>query len=169
VVSGFITELVLTTATAGNPVPYRQDVSEAENGQPWRTNTRLGASWTYAHTTDGLFSGSPTLPNSYSNSGWRTEPSSLLQNWRLPFKRQKKLSVLSVLLLLLLLLLSGMEFFPNTGRTERILAYYSRSLNKTERNYWVTWRELLAVEGHWNLSLRTRADKSSTCSPTTTH
>jgi hypothetical protein len=52
---------------------------------------------------------------------------------------------------------------------ERVIAYYSKTLNIAERNYGVTRRELLATVRHWNISISTCTDKSSTCTWTTRH
>jgi hypothetical protein len=52
---------------------------------------------------------------------------------------------------------------------ERVIAYYSKTLNKAERNYCVTRRELLAIARTLEHSHKYRMAKSSTCEPTTLH
>jgi hypothetical protein len=44
---------------------------------------------------------------------------------------------------------------------ERVIAYYSETLNKPEKNYRVTWRELHAIVRTLNISISTCMDKSS--------
>jgi hypothetical protein len=50
---------------------------------------------------------------------------------------------------------------------ERVMTYYSKTMNKAERNYCVTWRELLATVRMLEHSTSTSMDKSSTCTQTT--
>jgi hypothetical protein len=46
-----------------------------------------------------------------------------------------------------------------------IIAYYSKTLNRAKRNYCVPNRNYLHSLGHWNISISTSADESSTCAP----
>jgi hypothetical protein len=52
---------------------------------------------------------------------------------------------------------------------ERVIAYYSKTLNKAERHYCVTHRELLAIARTLEHFHKYRTAKSSTCEPTTLH
>jgi hypothetical protein len=52
---------------------------------------------------------------------------------------------------------------------ERVISYYSETLNKAERNYCVTRWELLAIVKSLKHFLSTSTGKSSTCAPTTPH
>jgi hypothetical protein len=63
----------------------------------------------------------------------------------------------------------GGVFSQVQDRWERVIAYYSRTLNKAERNYCVTWRELLAIVRTVEHFLCTSTGKSSTCTLTTLH
>jgi hypothetical protein len=51
----------------------------------------------------------------------------------------------------------------NMGLEEHIAAYYSRTLSKVERNYYVTRWELLVTVKMLELSTYTSIDKNFTC------
>lgn len=62
----------------------------------------------------------------------------------------------------------GVLFQVKDGQ-ERVIVYHSKTLNKDRRNHFVTDRNYLQLRGHWNISLSTSMDKSSTSVQITLH